>query len=105
MGLRAISVRSQQSEIHVEAILVMMQDTDSKSEGGDNQLLVALKTYVPEVTCRGTMGPEWNSCKDILGDMQADTREAIFGPRSDRTVEMGLPVMYDSSTPAFGKRS
>lgn len=84
---------------------MMLDYANIESEGGDNQLLVALKTYVPNVTCRGTMGPEWDSCKDILGDMKADTRARIFGPRSDSTVEIGLPATVGSFGPDLGKSS
>lgn len=48
------------------------------------------------------MGPEWDSCKDILGDMKADTRATIFGPRSDSTVEVQLPAAINSFGPDLG---
>lgn len=68
----------------------------SMSVGGDNRLHVVLGTYRPNVECRGTIGPEWNSCKDILGDMRAGKGPLIFGPRTDKSVQQGLPVIYDS---------
>ncbi len=68
----------------------------SMSVGGDNQLRVVLSTYQPNVQCRGTIGPEWNSCKDILGDMPAGKPRITFGPRADKSVQQGLPVIYNS---------
>lgn len=68
----------------------------SMSVGGDNHLHVVLSKYQPNVQCRGTIGPEWNSCKDILGDMPAGKAPTVFGPRTDKSVQQGLPMTYDS---------
>lgn len=55
-----------------------------------------LGTYEPNVQCRGTFGPEWSSCRDVLGDMPAGKTQMIFGPRSAPEVEQGLPIYIDS---------
>ncbi|KAL9127270.1 MAG: hypothetical protein Q9175_007774, partial [Cornicularia normoerica] len=64
--------------------------------GGDNNLAVLLGTYQPTVQCRGTFGPEWSSCRDILGDIPAGKTPLIFGPRSAPEVQQGLPLYIDS---------
>ncbi|KAI4225397.1 MAG: hypothetical protein L6R36_003939 [Xanthoria steineri] len=65
--------------------------------GGDNQLAVALGTYEPTVQCRGVFGPEWTSCRDILGDMPAYKTEMVFGPRGAPGVQQPLPLRIESS--------
>ncbi|KAL8665154.1 MAG: hypothetical protein Q9168_007764, partial [Polycauliona sp. 1 TL-2023] len=64
---------------------------------GDNNLAVVLGTYAPNVQCLGSFGPEWASCRDILADMPADTKEYVFGPRDAPGVEQPLPTRVDSS--------
>lgn len=61
-------------------------------QGGDNKLVLVLGTYHPSVDCRGSIGPEWTSCFDILGDMPADERVLKFGPRGFPEVEQKLPM-------------
>ncbi|KAL8752312.1 MAG: hypothetical protein Q9199_005829 [Rusavskia elegans] len=69
--------------------------------GGDNKLAVALGTYRPNVECRGNFGPEWSSCRDILGDMPAYKTEMTFGPRGAPGVQQPLPVSIESCKPIF----
>lgn len=70
--------------------------------GGDNMLAVALGTYEPTVQCRGAFGPEWTSCRDILGDMPAYKTEMVFGPRGAPGVQQPLPLRIEScKTPLF----
>lgn len=64
--------------------------------GGDNNLVVVLGIYEPNVQCRGVFGSEWTSCRDVLGDMPTGKRMLIFGPRSAPEVQQGLPVLIDS---------
>ena len=64
--------------------------------GGDNNLAVILGIYQPNVQCRGTFGPEWSSCRDVLGDMPASKTRLKFGPRNVPGVQQGLPVAVES---------
>ena len=64
--------------------------------GGDNNLAVVLGIYQPRVQCRGTFGPEWSSCRDVLGDMPASKTKLIFGPRNEPGVQQGLPMAVES---------
>ena len=59
-------------------------------------LAVALGTYEPTVQCLGVFGPEWTSCRDILGDMPAYKTEIVFGPRGAPGVQQPLPLRIES---------
>lgn len=59
-------------------------------------LAVALGTYEPTVQCLGVFGPEWTSCRDILGDMPAYKTEMVFGPRGAPGVQQPLPLRIES---------
>lgn len=65
--------------------------------GGDNNLALSLGIFSPNVQCRGSFGPKWTSCRDILGDMPAGTTRMVFGPRNLPEVQQGLPVHVESS--------
>ena len=69
----------------------------AKNIGGDNNLAVTLSVYRPAVRCRGAFGPEWSSCRDILGDMPAGKGRMIFGPRSWPGPRQELPMSIESS--------
>ncbi|KAM0804547.1 hypothetical protein BDR22DRAFT_605878 [Usnea florida] len=69
----------------------------AKNIGGDNNLAVVLGIYQPNVQCRGTFGPEWSSCRDVLGDMPVSKTRLTFGPRNVPGVQQGLPVAIESS--------
>ncbi|KAF6236258.1 hypothetical protein HO173_005889 [Letharia columbiana] len=69
----------------------------ARNIGGDNNLAVVLGIYEPKVRCRGAFGPEWTSCRDVLGDMPAGVARLIFGPRSAPETQQGLPMYIDSS--------
>lgn len=64
--------------------------------GGDNNLDVVLGIYQPHVQCRGSFGPEWTSCRDILAGMPSGKTRTVFGPRNEPGVEQGLPISIDS---------
>ena len=64
--------------------------------GGDDNLAVVLGMYVPHVQCRGSFGPEWSACRDVLGDMPAGKARMIFGPRGAPEVQQGLPAYIGS---------
>ena len=60
--------------------------------GGDNNLHVVVATYQPQVQCKGTFGPEWKSCRDILADMRADKDRMTFGMRGQEGAQVELPA-------------
>lgn len=52
--------------------------------------------YEPNVQCRGAF-PTWQSCRDVLNDMPADTKYEVFGPATDPDAEVHLPQQVESS--------
>ena len=67
---------------------------DSITQGGDNNLYVAMAKYIPTVRCdrSSTAGPPWLSCLHIWGDMKVGQERLVFGPKSDPSVQVQLPT-------------
>ena len=64
--------------------------------GSEGNLAVVLGTYAPGLLqCRGAF-PSWTSCRDVLGDMPADTTLEVFGPQHEPGVQVPLPYAVES---------
>ena len=72
---------------------ILASDIDEWHLRGDDQLNVVLGIYEPKqnVQCRGSLGVEASSCRDILSDMRADLERTTFGPAEDPSVQQRLP--------------
>lgn len=60
-------------------------------KGGNNELLVAVKQFDPEVTCQGVLESDKESCGEIIFEMPKSYSPCKFGPLGDWTVDYVLP--------------
>ena len=60
-------------------------------EGGNNQLLVAVERYHPQVTCQGPLESHKESCGEIISNIPKSYRPRRFGHLGDRTADYLLP--------------
>ena len=66
-------------------------------EGGNEQLVVAVEKFHPQVTCQGPLESDKESCGEILLDINKTYSPCRFGRSYDRTVDYTLPYSILSS--------
>ncbi|KAL2055746.1 hypothetical protein ABVK25_003990 [Lepraria finkii] len=64
--------------------------------GGDNNLLVVMASYKPNIRCDRSQspGPPFQSCVNIWSDMDTSQERRIFGHVTDSGVQQELPFDY-----------
>ena len=60
-------------------------------KGGNNQLLVAMEQFYPQVTCQGLLQSDKESCGEIVSGIPKSYRPRRFGHLGDRTADYLLP--------------
>lgn len=66
-------------------------------EGGNNELVVAVEKFHPQVTCQGPLLSDKESCGEILLDMSNTYSPCRFGRSGDPTADYTLPYSILSS--------
>ena len=60
-------------------------------KGGNNQLLVAVERFHPQVTCMGPLQSDKESCGEIISNIPKSYQPRRFGHLGDRTADYLLP--------------
>ncbi len=60
-------------------------------KGGNDQLLVALDRFDPQVTCQGTLESDKETCGELTSRISKSYQHRRFGRLGDRTVDVVLP--------------
>ena len=76
-------------------------------EGGNNQLLLAVEQFHPQVTCQGPLDSAKRSCGEIISNIPKTYRLRRFGRLRDRTADYPLPFdnysRKNSRIPNYGQ--
>lgn len=60
-------------------------------KGGNNQLLVAVEPFNPQVTCQGPLDTNKEICGEIISSIAKSYRPRRFGRPGDRAADTHLP--------------
>ena len=67
--------------------------SNANNPGGDNNLVVSVQIYEPQVQCSGAVSPSLlSSCQNIIDTMPADKSFTTWGPQNDPLAHMELPL-------------
>ena len=70
---------------------------DTKAfKGGNNQLLVAVEPFEPQVTCQGVLESDKEACGEIISHVPKNYQPHTFGRLGDRTADFILPYVLIS---------